>query len=84
MNGDGVPLLNGRDRAVLRAIAVGRCQLGAGCEPVLLVDGLLCAEAGLGARLVTAGLIHAPDLARPLGPARLTPAGEAALGNSRV
>jgi hypothetical protein len=71
--------LNGRDRAVLRAIAAGRCQLGAGCEPVLLVDGLVCAEPGVGSRLVFAGLVAPPDPAHPLGPARLTLAGEAAL-----
>ena len=79
MSGVGEQPLSGRDRAVLRAILAGRCQLGAGCEPVLLVDGLVCADRGVGARLVTAGLVVAPDPARPLGPARLTEAGFAAL-----
>ncbi|MFC4946755.1 hypothetical protein [Pseudonocardia sp. GCM10023141] len=73
-------IVSGRDRAVLRAVDAGRCQLGAGCEPVLLVDGLVCADFTAGLRLVEAGLLVAPDAARPLGPARLTPAGRALLG----
>ncbi len=72
--------VSGRDRAVLRAIAMGRCQLGAGCEPVLLVDGLGCADFSTGGRLVAAGLVAPPDPAHPLGPALLTTAGVAALG----
>jgi hypothetical protein len=72
-------MLSGRDQAVLRAIAAGRCQLGAGYQPVLLVDGLVCADSSTGYRLVAAGLIYPPDPARPLGPARLTPAGRLAV-----
>jgi hypothetical protein len=75
----GTSTLTGRDRAVLRAVAAGRCQLGAGYQPVLLVDGLVCADFAAGQRLVTAGLIHPSDPARPLGPATLTSAGRAAL-----
>jgi hypothetical protein len=71
--------LSGRDRAVLRAVAMGRCQLGAGCEPVLLVDGLVCADFSTGGRLVAAGLVAPPDAGRPLGPAQLTAAGSAAI-----
>jgi hypothetical protein len=71
--------LSGRDRAVLRAVAAGRAQLGAGCEPVLLVDGLVCADFSTGARLVACGLVAPPDPARPLGPAHLTAAGAEAL-----
>jgi hypothetical protein len=71
--------LSARDRAVLRAIAEGRCQLGAGWQPVLLVDGLVCADSAVGRRLVAAGLVHAPDPDRPLGPARLTAAGRVVL-----
>jgi hypothetical protein len=79
MPGAETSTLSGRDRAVLRAIADGRCRLGAGWQPVLLVDGLVCADSGTGRRLVAAGLIHAPDPVRPLGPARLTAAGRRAL-----
>ncbi len=71
-------VLNGRDRAVLRAVEAGRCQLGAGCEPVLLVDGLVCADFSTGARLVAAGLLAPPDAQRMLSPARLTALGLAA------
>jgi len=84
MSSEDVCHLNGRDRAVLRAITAGRCQLGAGCEPILLVDGLVCAEPGVGSRLVAAGLVAPPDRAHPLGPARLTRAGEAALERTPV
>jgi hypothetical protein len=68
----------GRDRAVLRAVAAGRCRLRTGCEPLLVVDGVACADSGVARRLIVAGL-----LAPPVGPAdraRLTAAGRAALG----
>ncbi len=68
----------GRDRAVLRAVAAGRCQLRAGCEPLLVVDGVACADSGVARRLILAGLVVAPaGLAER---ARLTAAGRAALG----
>jgi hypothetical protein len=67
--------VSGRDRAVLRAVAAGRCQLGAGCEPVLLVDGLACTDSSAGRRLVAAGFIAPPERTRPLGPAVITQAG---------
>jgi hypothetical protein len=76
----GTSALTGRDRAVLRAVAAGRCRLGAGWQPVLMVDGLVCTDFLAGRRLVTAGLVHPPDPARPLGPAVLTAAGREALG----
>jgi hypothetical protein len=79
MSGVETIVLSGRDRAVLRAVAAGRCQLGAGCEPVLLVDGLVCADFSAGHRLVGAGLIAEPDRACEIGPAALTPAGREAL-----
>jgi hypothetical protein len=75
---------NGRDRALLRAIARGRCQLSSGCEPVLLVDGLTCADSTAARRLITTGLVRAPDPTRVLGPAVLTPAGRAALVPARL
>jgi len=79
MPGAETSTLNGRDRAVLRAVAAGRCRLGPGWQPVLLVDGLVCTDSAAGRRLVSAGLIHPPDPARPLVPATLTPAGRLAL-----
>jgi hypothetical protein len=65
--------LSHRDRAVLRAVAAGRCALAG---HTLLVDGLCCADQFLGARLTGAGLI---DRTGPAGPACLTAAGRAAL-----
>ena len=79
MAGVGTFVLSGRDRAVLRAVGAGRCQLGAGCEAVLLVDGLVCADFSAGARLVAAGLLAPLEADHPIGPARLTALGLAAL-----
>ena len=79
MPGAGSSTLSGRDRAVLRAVAAGRCQLGVGWQPVLMVDGLVFADILAGQRLVAGGLVYPPDPVRPLGPAVLTPAGRAAL-----
>jgi hypothetical protein len=59
--------LSHRDRAVLRAVAEGRCEIAGSA---LFVDGLCCADQFAGLRLRTAGLISA----RP-GPAALTDAG---------
>lgn len=67
----GAPLTH-RDRAVLRAIAAGRCVLAGPC---LLVDDLPCADQFLHARLAAAGLVRTG----PAGPAHLTPAGRDAL-----
>lgn len=63
--------LTHRDRAVLRAVADGRCEI-AGSS--LLVDGLCCADQFIGPRLTSAGLITASS-----GPAVLTSAGYAVL-----
>jgi len=67
----------GRDRAVLRAVAAGRCELRAGCEPELVVDGMRCADSGVAARLIAAGLV-----VKPIGSsvAELTAAGRVAAG----
>lgn len=62
--------LNNRDRAVLRAIAQGRCQVSGGCGTTLLIDGLCCADQFVGARLVHAGLITVPG---QTGPVSLAP-----------
>jgi hypothetical protein len=67
----------GRDRAVLRAVDAGRCQLRAGCEPQLIVDGLSCADSASARRLIAAGLLAPPTA--PIERARLTDAGRAAL-----
>lgn len=69
--------LSQRDRAVLRAVAAGRCQVTADVGVQLTIDGLCCCDQLVGARLSQAGLIAA-DGARP-APARLTPSGRALL-----
>jgi hypothetical protein len=77
MSGEESSEICGRDRAVLRAVAAGRCELRVGCEPVLVVDGVRCADSGVAQRLIAAGLV-----AKPAGTvvAQLTPAGRAAAG----
>jgi len=77
MSGDEPSQICGRDRAVLRAVAAGRCELRAGCEPELVVDGVRCADSGVAQRLIAAGLV-----VKPVGSAvaRLTPAGRVAAG----
>jgi hypothetical protein len=60
-----------RDRAVLRAVAAGRCAYAAG---TLLVDGICCCDQFLGPRLVREGLIASQP-----GPAHLTDDGQALL-----
>ena len=77
MSGEEPSQISGRDRAVLRAVAAGRCELRAGCEPVLVVDAVRCADSGVAVRLIAAGLV-----ATPIGTAvaQLTPAGRVAAG----
>lgn len=57
--------LNGRQRAVLRAVAAGRATLALSCEPDLFVDGLCCSDQVCLHVLVHAGLI------RPARPGRI-------------
>jgi hypothetical protein len=64
--------LSHRDRAVLRAVAAGRCTVSA--IGVLAVDGLGCCDQFVGRRLAAAGLIDADP-----GPAHLTATGRALL-----
>jgi hypothetical protein len=66
-----------RDRAVLRAVAAGRCEIAADVGVLLVIDGMCCCDQLVGARLSQAGLI-ATDGSRP-APARLTAAGRALL-----
>jgi hypothetical protein len=73
-------MLTGRDRAVLRAVHAGRCQLGVGCVPVLRIDGFACTDSAVGHRLLAAGLIRLADEAGVApGTVTLTEAGRAAL-----
>ena len=72
-------VLTGRDRAVLRAVAAGRCRLGVGYAPVLRIDGFACTDSSVGHRLLAAGLICWCDPAGALDGAALTEAGRLAL-----
>jgi hypothetical protein len=62
--------LSYRDRAVLRAVAAGRCTVSS--IGVLAVDGLGCCDQFVGRRLAAAGLIAADP-----GSAHLTDTGRA-------
>jgi len=66
-----------RDRAVLRAVAAGRCTVSLEGGTALRIDGLLFADQFAGERLTRAGLIDAPGTA--LAPARLTACGKSLL-----
>lgn len=72
-------MLSSRDRALLRAVSGGRCEFRGGCQPVLLVDGLVCADWAAARRLVEAGLVVAPDPSVELAAAVLTAGGSAAI-----
>ena len=63
-----------RDRAVLRAVAAGRCRQSTTLGS-LTVDGLVLADQFAGRRLVDAGLITFQD-----GPTVLTESGRTLLG----
>jgi hypothetical protein len=75
MSTTAAPLTN-RDRAVLRAVAAGRCEISR-TSGVLVVDGLCFADQFAGSRLTSAGLIAA---ATETGRALLTASGRALLG----
>jgi hypothetical protein len=73
--------LSGRDRAILRAVAVGGAELLLGAEPDLLLRGRCCCDQPAAHRLVRAGLI-APESGGAVGQrvaARVTESGRAAL-----
>jgi hypothetical protein len=66
-------ILSHRDRAVLRAVAAGRCTISA-VGSQLAVDGMGYCDQFVGRRLAVAGLIAAGP-----GPAHLTSTGRALL-----
>lgn len=68
--------LSHRDRAVLRAVAAGRCEFSGDTDGALVVDGRFLADQFTGPRLTSAGLI---DSHRHAGPATLTATGRAML-----
>ncbi|WP_433285788.1 hypothetical protein ACQPZQ_28645 [Pseudonocardia sp. CA-142604] len=68
--------LSYRDRAVLRAVAAGRCEISDDTGGALVVDGRFLSDQFTGPRLTAAGLIAAGS---HHGPARLTASGAALL-----
>lgn len=74
-------MLSGRDRALLRAVADGRCDVARSGVPDLRVDGLWFSDQSCAHALLAAGLLApariGPDA--PSAPALLTPAGRRAL-----
>jgi hypothetical protein len=68
--------LTHRDRAILRAVAAGRCRITGGPCTALTIDGLSCSDQFAGPRLARAGLIVAGAQSEP---ARLTDTGRALL-----
>ncbi|MDV6012020.1 hypothetical protein [Haloechinothrix sp. LS1_15] len=78
--------LNHRERALLRAVALGRAELTVSCEPDLFIDGLACCDQSTAHRLARHGYIN-PRTAGPTGiraPAVLTERGEHALAQARA
>jgi hypothetical protein len=70
-----IAALSHRDRAVLRAVAAGRCVLAGLQDMALRVDGMSLADQFAGPRLAAAGLIAASTSGLAL-----TAAGRAAIG----
>jgi hypothetical protein len=68
--------LTHRDRAILRAVAAGRCRITGDACAALVIDGLSCCDQFVGPRLTQAGLIVAGARQEP---ARLTESGRALL-----
>lgn len=68
-------MLSHRDRAVLRAVAAGRCVLAGLQDMALRIDGMNVADQFAGPRLLAAGLIAGSTTRLAL-----TPAGRAAIG----
>ncbi|MBO0848922.1 MAG: hypothetical protein J2P20_05650 [Pseudonocardia sp.] len=73
------PALTRRDRALLAAVAAGRCHLSPGPLPSLLIDRRGACDQLAAYQLLASGLIR-PGAGRDgeLVAAELTPAGEAA------
>lgn len=72
--------LSYRDRALLRAVAAGDCELSDRCGPVLTIGGRCCCDQFAAPRLTRYGLIDPARGAEPRR-ARLTPRGRAALAS---
>lgn len=76
--------LNRRELAMLRAVAAGRAEITASCEPDLYVDGLPCCDQLTAHRLARTGYLR-PVTQCPIGArclAQLTSVGVQALAEA--
>ncbi|HEV7450428.1 MAG TPA: hypothetical protein VGO16_03380 [Pseudonocardiaceae bacterium] len=76
MNTTTTTPLSYRDRAILRAVAAGRCEIAETFGGNLVIDGMWFTDQFAGPRLTEAGLIIAGPQG---GPARLTASGRSLL-----
>jgi hypothetical protein len=78
------PALSYRDRAILRAVAVGTAEMIVGVEPDLMLDGRCCGDQLAAHRLAREGFIAAvrPAAAGQRVLARLTAAGRTVLAEA--
>ncbi|GAA5118386.1 hypothetical protein [Haloechinothrix salitolerans] len=78
--------LNYRERATLRAVALGRAEITCSSEPDLFVDGLACCDQSTVHRLARLGWIEPSVSGRPgeRVPAQITALGRAALGTEGI
>jgi hypothetical protein len=76
-------VLNNRERATLRAVALGHAEMTCSCEPDLFIDGLACCDQSTAHRVANAGYVVAARDGRcgERVPARITATGIAALGD---
>jgi hypothetical protein len=74
--------LNHRERATLRAVALGNAEITCSCEPDLFLDGLACCDQSTAHRLANSGLVVPARTGRAgeRVPALITERGRAALG----
>ncbi|WP_034277492.1 hypothetical protein [Haloechinothrix halophila] len=78
--------LNHRERATLRAVALGKAEITCSSEPDLFVDGLACCDQSTVHRLARLGWIE-PTVSGKRGervPARITALGRTVLGATGV
>lgn len=78
--------LNHRERATLRAVAVGKAEITCSSEPDLFIDGLACCDQSTVHRLARLGWIEPAVSGKPgeRVPARITALGREVLGTAGV
>ncbi|MPY85035.1 MAG: hypothetical protein GEV00_17315 [Actinophytocola sp.] len=78
--------LNYRERATLRAVALGQAEITCSSEPDLFIDGLSCCDQSTVHRLARLGWIESTVSGKPgeRVAAQITPLGRAVLGTAGV